>query len=300
MYKCVSYACMRSDSPRSRAMEFKRPGVIRQQDRTQHRLFRYMRSHSEDDVLLMVMACLRSVRYDSNHCSATPHTTISWCRGWSRMSWSTVPNAAGKSRRTRITACCFLLHTIYHWWLEPKQYSCCEPDGMLTADARIADCPGGGSADGQQEPFPHYWICTDIRNGSVFLKIIAVQRRLINQRAKLSRLKLIWKHSVCQIFFFTMLLIIGTILSACCFSSQVGTGSNPHYFAGDRLISFSTSCMVAGVKLEWSGTVTLLTVSPTGTYFYGESVESSWFMLCRIVTIFWTNNSSNLSSSADR
>ena len=38
-------------------------------------------------------------------------------------------------------------------------------------------------------------------------------------------------------------------------------------------MSFSTSCMVAGVKLERSGTVTLLTVSPTGTD--GESVESS-------------------------
>ena len=33
-----------------------------------------MRSHSEDDVLLMVMACLRPVRYDSNHCSDTPQT----------------------------------------------------------------------------------------------------------------------------------------------------------------------------------------------------------------------------------
>ena len=58
-----------------------------------------MRSHSEDDVLLMVMACLRPVRYDSNHCSGTyllvqaleqdvigtAQTPISSCRRRSRM-----------------------------------------------------------------------------------------------------------------------------------------------------------------------------------------------------------------------
>ena len=53
--------------------------------------------------------------------------------------------------------------------------------------------------------------------------------------------------------------------------------------------------VVACLKLERSGTVTLQTASPTATV--AESVEASWSMFCRIVSIFCKKNSLNLSSS---
>ena len=37
---------------------------------------------------------------------------------------------------------------------------CCEPDGMLTAYAPIADCLESASADGQRQPSPHILRCT--------------------------------------------------------------------------------------------------------------------------------------------
>ena len=119
-----------------------------------------MMSHSEDEVLLMLMACLFPVRYDSNHCSGTPQTLISSYRRWNRMLWSTVSNAADKSRRMKITACCLSTAHKRSLVTGTRAVSCCEPDGMLTAKARIADCPGGVSVDGQRLPSPRLWRCT--------------------------------------------------------------------------------------------------------------------------------------------
>ena len=49
--------------------------------------------------------CVRSARYDVNHCSAEPQTSNLRCSTVSRVAWSTVSNTALKSNRTKAAVC---------------------------------------------------------------------------------------------------------------------------------------------------------------------------------------------------
>ena len=113
----------------------------------------------------------------------------------------------------------------------------------------------------------------------------------------MSRLKLIRKHSICQRHVHNA---GNNRNQAFCVLLQQPNWHwiQPTWFCRGPLNELLFILHGSRLKLERSGTVTLLTVSPTGTY--GESVNTSWSIFCRIVTIFCTNNSVNLSSSADR
>ena len=66
---------------------------------------------------------------------------------------------------------------------------------------------------------------------------------------------------------------------------------SPHDFVGDRVKNVSTSCVVAGVKLERTGSIILLITDQLARVTVVASVLLSWSMFCRIISSICTKNS---------